>query len=178
LPLIPFDREGAVFAFDSSAESTMVHEATHQVAYNLGLHSRIGSPPRWLVEGLAMVFETPGQRDRTSGGRLINRVNHERYIWFGGYRKRRPRRDLETYLRGDAPFGNAVLDAYAEAWALTFFLIETRPAQYARYLQRVNARSPFQPYEPEQRLSDFQESFGNNLDLFESHYLRFIDEVK
>ncbi len=39
---------------------TIVHETTHQVAFNAGLHSRIGVTPQWVVEGLATVFESAG----------------------------------------------------------------------------------------------------------------------
>ena len=31
--------------------STIVHETTHQVAFNTGLHSRIGQTPKWVIEG-------------------------------------------------------------------------------------------------------------------------------
>lgn len=37
-------------------KETLIHEATHQVAFNVGLHSRIGESPVWVVEGLAIIF--------------------------------------------------------------------------------------------------------------------------
>ena len=39
--------------------STIVHEATHQIAFNCGLHTRLSDCPRWFSEGIAMYFETP-----------------------------------------------------------------------------------------------------------------------
>ena len=39
---------------------TIIHEATHQTAYNVGVHARFADQPRWLVEGLAMMFEAEG----------------------------------------------------------------------------------------------------------------------
>ena len=48
--------------------ATLVHEATHQLAFNTGLHQRLAPIPVWLSEGVAMYFETPDLR-ATSGWR-------------------------------------------------------------------------------------------------------------
>ena len=37
--------------------ATIIHEATHQTAFNTGIHRRFSDSPRWLVEGLGMMFE-------------------------------------------------------------------------------------------------------------------------
>ena len=37
--------------------SVIIHEATHQSAFNTGEHSRYTPPPLWLAEGLATMFE-------------------------------------------------------------------------------------------------------------------------
>ena len=39
--------------------ATIVHEATHQIAFNCGLHTRLSDCPRWFSEGIAEYFETP-----------------------------------------------------------------------------------------------------------------------
>lgn len=168
-----------VCAIESNLEDTIVHEATHQVAYNTGLHNRMSNQPRWMIEGLATVFEADGQRSREPNASLLSRANRERLVWFGGYRaSRRQKGSLAAIVEGDAPFQRQTLDAYSEAWALTFFLIETRSSQYARYLRLVNARDPLVPYKGKQRLEDFVEAFGDDLKLLEAHFLRFIDSVK
>ena len=41
------------------AVSTIVHEATHQIAFNSGLHQRLSDCPKWFSEGIAMYCETP-----------------------------------------------------------------------------------------------------------------------
>ena len=41
----------------SENAATIIHEATHQTAFNTGLHDRLAVPPRWLVEGLGTLFE-------------------------------------------------------------------------------------------------------------------------
>ena len=46
--------------------AVLIHEATHQMAFNTGVHSRFCPPPTWLAEGLAMLFEAPGVHDRAT----------------------------------------------------------------------------------------------------------------
>src|SRR5204863_7870023 len=109
-------------SFEGSLKDTMIHEATHQVAFNTGLHSRVGENPKWVVEGLATVFEAPGIRSSGAGPAVKNRINRERFIWFGNYAKaRRKPKSLEAFLSSDDLFKSAVLDAYSEAWAFSFF---------------------------------------------------------
>ncbi len=154
---------------------TLVHEATHQIGFNTGLHSRLGTNPRWVVEGLATVFEARGILDRSARHEIGNRVNRERLIWFRNYLSdRRPVNSLETFLKSDRPFQTATLDAYSEAWALSFYLIETRPVDYARYLQTLSEHAADSQDTPDQRLDDFREAFGQDLTLFEANYLRFM----
>ena len=39
--------------------ATIVHEATHQIAFNCGLHTRLSDCPHWFSEGIAIYFEAP-----------------------------------------------------------------------------------------------------------------------
>ncbi len=39
--------------------ATIVHEATHQIAFNSGMQTRFADIPLWVSEGLAVYFETP-----------------------------------------------------------------------------------------------------------------------
>ena len=158
---------------------TMIHEATHQIAFNLGLHSRVGDNPRWVVEGLAMVFESDAIRRGDWGGdSATQRINRERYLHFGEYRKRRPSQAaLAKFLGDDQLFQRSVLDAYSEAWALTFYLVETQPSQYINYLQHIAGRDPLKPYESSERIADFQQFFGADLKWFDVQYLRFVDRL-
>jgi hypothetical protein len=68
--------------------------------------------------------------------------------------------------------------AYAEAWALSFYLCETRPQLYAKYLELTGGRDNFTEYSPAQRLSDFRSVFGQDLRLIENQYLQYMSEVK
>ncbi|MGE3314899.1 MAG: DUF1570 domain-containing protein, partial [Planctomycetaceae bacterium] len=57
--------------------ATVVHEATHQIAFNSGLHTRLADNPLWLTEGLAMFCETPDLKSR-SGWKTIGTLNKKR----------------------------------------------------------------------------------------------------
>ncbi|MDB5389239.1 MAG: hypothetical protein JWM11_4885, partial [Planctomycetaceae bacterium] len=165
---------------EGNLESTMIHEATHQVAFNTGIHNRLGTAnPRWLVEGLATAFEAPGMRStslqRTPGAK----INVSRLTQFRDFvqNRRRPK-TLETFIRnGNLTDGN-LLDGYAQSWALTYFLIETRSREYARYLKLIVARPLLAEYTDEQRLADFRSAFGNDVVLLEAKFLRYLEQVK
>ncbi len=164
-----------------SLQSTIIHEATHQVAFNLGLHSRLGETPRWVVEGLATVFEHPETRSASKSGSASSRINRERFIWFGNYAKqRRKKNSLKNFIASDRPFQTGILDAYSQSWALSFFLMETRPSEYARYLKRVSSRPLLEKYTSKERVDDFHFCFGtrNKMELFEAEFLRFIQRLK
>lgn len=158
---------------------TMIHEATHQLAFNTGLHSRIGDNPRWVVEGLATTFESDELRSHTGGkADSTSRINRDRLIWFMNYsRSRRKQDSLRSFIREDKLFKTSTLDAYAESWALTFFLVETQPARYARYLKQVAQRDPLKPYTADARERDFQQAFKTNLRSLEVDYLKFMDQL-
>lgn len=164
---------------DADQRDTMIHECTHQVAYNVGLHNRVGENPRWLVEGLATVFEAPGIRHSSSGVQLSSRINPERLTTFKEYLKqRRPKNSVEATVAGDELFSVAMSDFYAEAWALSFFLIETRPRKYSDLLTRTAKRDGNKRLSREERLETFKASITDNLKQLDSEYTRFYDKLK
>lgn len=159
---------------------TLVHETTHQMGFNTGLHSRLGDDPVWVVEGLAMLFEGDANRDDArSQSTTMQRINRERFMWFQEYNKlRRKSKSLEEFLTTDGQFETAALDAYSEAWALMFFLAETRSSQLNGYLKKLAHRTETGEYTPMRRLSDFRSSFGKDLNHLEAQYLRFITDLE
>lgn len=173
-----YDRATSVNGTTLDVDGTVIHEATHQVAFNTGVHSRIGQSPQWLVEGLATLFEADGIRKREVGAKVSDRVNPERLEWFQEYRRtRRPPRSLEQFLREDGLFKKSALDAYSQAWSLTFYLAESRPAEFAKYLRTVASRDPLEKYDAEARINDFRDAFGQDLDLLETRMLQFFDKL-
>jgi hypothetical protein len=168
--------------FDSAWQqdaATIIHEATHQTAFNTGVHNRFSQPPRWLAEGLGMLFEARGIYDSGHWTGREDRVNRGRLEQFRQYVAggRRPGAFLGI-VDSDRLFQTNPGAAYAEAWALTFYLSETRPRQYNAYLALTAARKDFEPYSAAQRQADFTKTFAIDPRMLEADYLRFIAAVK
>ena len=180
-PLTPAERQMPMFGVTGTElKATMIHEATHQIAYNIGLHSRTGETPRWVVEGMATAFEPDGMRSSLVGSQPYQRINRDRYLVFQNFVKsgRRPAKSLRSFIESDALYETSVLDFYAQSWALTFFLIETRPRNYAAYLKRIAGRDPFASYSPKDRLADFKETISSDVDSLDTQFVKFIDGLK
>jgi hypothetical protein len=156
---------------------TIIHEATHQTAFNTGIHNRYGSTPRWVAEGLGTMFEAPGVWDSRKYLRLTDRINNGRLQSYRDYLGRRPGGMLAELIASDRAFHADPQGAYAEAWATTFYLSEREPASLASYLARVGARPSFQAYTPQQRVEDFQAVFGEDLRMMEVRVQRFMAEL-
>jgi hypothetical protein len=157
--------------------ATTIHEATHQMAFNTGIHNRYAPPPLWVAEGLATLFEAPGVYDSQSYGDRRERINHERYAHFLRAVAPQHRPELLSEIAAsDLWFRTAPLDAYAEAWALTFYLVETQPRKYAEYLARTGRHPAFSDYTRQQRAADFAAVFGDDLRMMEAQFLRFMKD--
>ncbi|OYV87854.1 MAG: hypothetical protein B7Z73_09490, partial [Planctomycetia bacterium 21-64-5] len=158
--------------------ATIIHEATHQTAFNTGVHRRFGATPRWLVEGLGTMFEAEGVWNSTHHTSRRARYNRIRLAQFKRLLPSRPAHLLEEIVASDRLFQSNVDRAYAEAWAFSFFLVETRPKKYSELLARTAARKAFAAYDAGQRMADFTAIFGDNLRHLERDYLEFMDEQR
>ena len=159
--------------------ATVIHEATHQIAFNCGLHTRYADNPLWLTEGLAMYFETPDLRSRT-GWRTIGRSNPFRLAQFRDYARNRRKSDaLATLLAVNGRFTEAdqAADAYAEAWAFSYFLIKTKRQLYTDYLHRLSAKKPLVFDDPEERLAEFKAVFGDDVERLDREFLRYLERL-
>lgn len=158
--------------------STLIHEGIHQLAFNQGLHSRVGRNPRWVVEGLANMMEVniDVHRSQKFTG---SRINVERLSWFKNYlSKSRKEAIAEFIVEDEAYFRVNPLNANSQAWALTFYLAEEHPSAYAKYLKTVAERDPLlAEYSAKERIIDFQKAFGNDLAWLEVRFLRYIDRL-
>jgi hypothetical protein len=157
---------------------TIIHEATHQTAYNTGIHRRFGAAPRWVVEGLGTLFEAPGVYNSRSNPSQSSRVNYGRFNDFKGMLKSRTPGTVSEMVTNDRLFQSSPMRAYAEAWSFTFWLVETRPQLYSKYLHTMAARPIFEPYTPEERLADFTKVFGGNFKLLEAQFLQYMATVR
>src|SRR5262245_32575274 len=116
--------------------ATIVHEATHQIAFNSGLQVRFTEMPFWVSEAIAIFFGTPDLR-RSKGWNGIGNVNQVNLQAFRKYLGTRKAGSLELLFSDDKRFRDPATleDAYAEAWAFNYFLLRTRKDAYVKYLK-------------------------------------------
>jgi hypothetical protein len=159
--------------------ATIIHEATHQLAYNTGLQTRFADNPMWLSEGLAVFFESPNF-DNPSGWKGVGRVNSVNLARFRNYLRSRPTDSLITLLSDDSRFRNEVTatDAYAEAWAMTYFLIRTKRKEYFQYMKELSESKPLVTRDRRERIEMFQRIFGTDLATLDRQFLLYMSRVQ
>lgn len=163
--------------FDLINRTVVQHEVAHQVLFNAGVHVRGGGNPKWLVEGMACLFEP--LPDALGSG--INTINQLRLRDF--------RRSISKERQGGRLTGADLLEAiesdrvidpaelvstpelfneredrgttvYATTWALAHYLHRTRLESFVAYLREVAARPPGVPVSSEQERALFARHFG------------------
>ncbi len=153
--------------------ATIIHEATHQIAFNSGLQTRFADIPLWVSEGIAVYFETPDLQN-AKGWRTIGAVNTSRLERFRQYLPQRPATSLKSLISDDKRMrdSRSALDAYAEAWALNYYLIRHHSKQYLAYLQMLGEKGQLLWDDPQARMKEFQAAFGDNLGQLDADFLR------
>ncbi|MEW6357032.1 MAG: DUF1570 domain-containing protein [Planctomycetota bacterium] len=155
--------------------SVTVHEATHQLTFELGLLNPSAQNPVWVVEGIAMYFEVANEGHWYGAGRL----NKER---LDVYRRVSNLPPINAVLVNDNCFRvgrqNNILAGYAVAWALTYYLLEEHPAAFVKYLQVLRQRPDNAPYPPEARVKDFISCFGEDLNGLGARWVGFMSKLK
>jgi hypothetical protein len=173
-----YDEVGEKGGLGNTARSTLIHEAIHQFCFNSGLNSRLAEQPAWVVEGLALTLES--DHTRTGSGQRSSRINSERLKRYHEFAaSSRKQFDLAAFIADDKSlFGSSPLDAYAVAWGITFYLMETRSAEFSSYLQLLQQRSPTGPYPASQRLTDFQQVFGQDVSRMQVEWQRYLSRLE
>lgn len=158
--------------------SVVIHEAAHQTAFNTGIHSRFGNTPVWVVEGIGTLFEAPGVYNARHHRQREDRINRYRFASFLQQLATRPENTLSHLISSDKLFEVDWRVAYANAWALTFYLTEREPAKYAEYLSKTAHHPSFTPYSSQARLKDFTDTFGTDLKMLDVRMVRFIESMQ
>ncbi len=164
-----------VYTFDGGAnESTAAvirHEAAHQSAFNYNVHSRLNETPKWISEGLGMMFEPAAMSiaSPSSPNRSNERLNSEAMVllrlrYADGTRSLSS--DLRRLVSNDEMFKSPaeISDAYAISWLLMHFLSERKPTQFAALLNHTAARPAFENYSSDARIADFSRIVGRSID--------------
>lgn len=160
--------------------ATIIHEATHQLIFNRGMQTRFAETPLWLNEGLAMYFEAPNLNSRrgwTGPGQIFD----ERLIKF---RKdlalRKGAKSLEMLISSDQRLRDpeTATSGYAEAWALSHFLLNRKQDQFVEYLKFMSQKKALVEDSPEKRLEDFSRFFDEDLKQIDAEFVRYIRKLK
>jgi hypothetical protein len=129
---------------------------------------------------MAMYFETPDLSTKTGWGTagVVNDLRLGQFREFAG--QRRQPDSLVTLISSDARFTDAeqMADAYAEAWALSHFLIRTKKEAYVKYLGMLAGKSRLVWNAPEERLQEFRAAFGDDLTKLNDDLLKHVRKLK
>lgn len=152
------EQPGAVYNI-----AMVVHEATHQIGFNCGMHQRNAPYPLWLCEGLALFHEVP-DRGKRAGWSIRPKVNDMRLRDLKRYLQRRPQRPLQTLIEADEVLREptTALDNYAMAWGLTYYLVMQRPKEFSSYLNNMAEKTFLSEDSPAIRIRDFEDCFGKD----------------
>lgn len=159
--------------------ATIVHEATHQIAFNSGLQTRFADVPFWVSEGIAIYFETPDLAS-SKGWRNIGGINRVNLFNFRKSLRSRPPDALQRLLSDDKRFRDSqtAAEAYAEAWSLNYYLLRKYEKEYVAYLKDLAQLAPLVEEGPEFRLSLFRKHFGQDLAAIDHDFLRYMRDVE
>ncbi|MBI1904359.1 MAG: DUF1570 domain-containing protein [Planctomycetia bacterium] len=163
---------------ENSDITVVSHECTHQMASNTGLLPRHVLIPAWVHEGLATYFEAPG--DATWAG--IGAANEERLTFYRALENDREHSNID-FIVGDKIFDHAagigaVLHGYAQAWALTHFLVERHPTELVKFYQRLGEFPPDTALSPEILTEVFNECFGDRRAELDSEWRIYMSNIK
>jgi Protein of unknown function (DUF1570) len=158
--------------------ATIVHEATHQIAFNCGISQRYADIPLWLCEGMAVYFEAP-DLSNTRGWRGIGKVNYARLSKFRENLPNWHDDTLEHLLASDSRFRDpeTAVGAYADAWALNYYLIKYESEAYTQYLKSLAEKRPLAEGNAASRLAEFRAHFGD-LSHLQQDFLKQMARVK
>jgi hypothetical protein len=159
--------------------ATIVHEATHQIAFNCGLQKRYADNPVWLAEGLAMYCETPDLfSNRSWSG--IGRVNYDRWDLYRDNANADKVLPLQSLIVNDDRFRNSrtAVDAYAEAWAWTYFLATWRTDEFVAYMKDLAGKPLLTSDDKKGRLADFTKHFGSDFGALEDEFYRRMSRIE
>ena len=159
--------------------ATLIHEATHQLSYNCGLQTRFADNPMWVSEGMATFFEAP-DFSNPRGWRGVGRVNQVNLLRWNRYLGTRPSDSLVTLIADDSRFRSAATAeaAYAEAWALTYFLLKTKRDEFVDYLEGLADGEPLKSKTARQRIEELEAALGCSIAELDQQLVAFMRRVR
>lgn len=158
--------------------ATICHEATHQLAFNTGLHQRLSATPLWLAEGFATMFESPllaGLNTKEGSSRW---PESRRQDWRDLAKKPNTLANLiDSLIREDTKFESNPMDAYCASWAMVAYLSQRRSNEFSQFVERMASMPPYQDYSALARIQDFREVFGGDSRIMTKNLIQYIESL-
>lgn len=150
------------------------HECAHHIHFNTGVFTARGDTPRWLVEGLACMFELPP----TDAGGSLGAVNHARLSEFRQIYGTDYRRlgDLRMFIVDDGLWQGG--RSYSLGWALNHFMWKKHRSKYARYMQLMAQREEDVEVDRTKRQQEFEDMFGSVDEDWTKKFVEFINDLQ
>jgi hypothetical protein len=152
------------------------HESAHHIHFNIGLFNRRGDSPKWLVEGMAQMFECPPSALGASLGTTNHyRLKEFRQIW-GKEREKFDTGYLQHFLwsRPRGEFGAA---DYPLGWALCHYLWRTKKEGFAKFLKAISELEDDVTLNPTERQKMWEDAFGPLTEEWEKAFLKYLNEI-
>lgn len=148
------------------------HEAAHHIHFNIGIFNSNARPPRWLSEGLAMMFELPPGSTGASLGTLNNNRIYQFQTNFASeqFRKSFP---LKQWILNDEHFFRGGGWSYPVGWAITNYLYRKHRDKFASYMQKIAALDEDKAGETLEREKLFEDHFGVVDDKWQEAFFKY-----
>ncbi len=165
-------------AQERSDIKVVTHEATHQMAGNTGLLPRHIRIPSWAHEGLATYFETPAES--TWSG--VGSVNENRLVFYRALASDTVHSNIDFIVTDQifvfAGSHGSKLHAYAQAWALTHFLMENHFDNLMKYYALLAQMPPDVTLNPDVLLKLFDRAFGEDREAMTLAWRAYMRSLK
>jgi hypothetical protein len=153
--------------------SKTLHEAAHQVAFNIGIQTRLVDYPMWFAEGLACSFETEDAVGRR-GPAVLNfgRIAGIKDALRAGTLI--PVEKLVTDARPEKLDEGSLTLFYAEGWGLFHYLYKFHRAGMEKYLMTYAAHATLRPVDAEERRKLFTDAFGDDWAELDKKFVAYL----
>ena len=155
------------------------HECCHQMAGNTGLLPRHVLVPSWVHEGLATYFEAPANASWAGFGA----VSKERLTRYRDLAEKDREHSNIDFIVGDQIFRYAqthggTLHGYAQAWALTHFLMEKHFDKFMIFYRKLGEMPPDVPLSSAVLTRLFNSVFGTQRKALDGQWRSYMETLK
>ncbi len=150
------------------------HEAAHHIHFNVGIYDRFADLPRWMVEGLATMFEVPP----SSVGGSLGAINHSRLGEFRSFYGEKGERLTPDYVQSIALRDEGGYTAYVMGWALIHYLRTRHTEEFSKWVCALADREQSSGLSLTAQQQQFEDSFGVIDEKWVKEFAEFIASIE